>query len=388
MRTPANRRDGRNLKPRLAILAVVLAAAFAPVFLRQATLVPHAPGVFHDGPSDYGTAPPLSVQDPWASVWMEMPLARLVREEVREGRPPLWNPHTACGMPLAAGLHAQAFSPVRWPLFLNPRPEFWDLFFLARLLAAGLLAALLCRHLGMGPPAALAGGCGYMLGGYLIAYLNVFHLDVDVFMPGLILCLARTAAGAGVGWSVGAALIWAQMLLGGNPQAAAVDFGFAVLFVFVLTRRQGGWIRQMTPLGWLVPVLIGSALAAPLLLPFAEFFKSAFHVHQENVGAWWGGTILPWQGFPAVVVPTSFGPVFKPQGFAVQALLPYMGLSVPLLAVQGIGWGSPVARRVSWLLAAVVVLELAKIYGVPPLSWLGRLPGLGLIVWRYWRRWA
>ncbi len=367
----------RRLAAVIAFLVLALVAAYPPVFLGRETLVPHAPGVLFSGPYGYGEPPPQTVLDPWGTVWEEMPLARVVRDQVRRGLAPLWNPWTACGTPLAAGMHSEAFSPVRWPLIAFPAPRAWDAYFLARLLAAGILAALLAMELGTGAAGAAAAGLGYMLGGYLTLYLNLFHLDVDIFLPGLLLCLNRVLGGGGVWWSVGLALATAQMLLGGNPQAALVDFAFAAAWAAALPRGKSG--RSAGPAA--LAAGTGAALALPLLIPFAEFFRRAFHVHGAQAGAWWGGTVLPWQGWPALVVPLSFGPRLAPVDFHVQGLLPYVGVGALLLSFQGAGWGSPAARRLGWLMAAVCALELAKIFGLPPLGYLGTLPGLNLVVW-------
>ena len=72
-RDPA--RAARRVAPAAAgFLAVVLAAVFLPVLTRDATLIPYAPGAYHDGPYGYpGPAPAQSVLDPWGSVWIEKP---------------------------------------------------------------------------------------------------------------------------------------------------------------------------------------------------------------------------------------------------------------------------------------------------------------------------
>ncbi len=362
----------------LLIPAGLLAVLFAPVVLRKATLVPHAPGVYHTGPMGYENAPPQCVQDPWGTVWTEIPLARVVRSQAARGLAPLWNPYTACGTPLAAGMHSQAFSPLRWPVFLNPSPVVWDFFFLFRLLAAGVLMMLLCGALGMGPAGAVAGGCAYMLSGYMVSYLNLFHLDVDAVLPGLLLSIVRLAGGGGALWSAAMTGFVAQMLLGGNPQAALVGLAFAGAFAWTLGWRRG--VKGLAGrLAW--PALAGLALAAPLLLPFAELFLLSFHVHSADTGTWWGGTVLPWQGLPALLVPLSFGRIFAPEGFPVQALIPYAGAGTLMLAIQGLGWGPRLTARIGWFMGAVALLELGKIFGMPPLNWLGGLPGFGMNVW-------
>jgi hypothetical protein len=378
----AGRRGRFSAREKAVLVAVpllLLLAVFRGVLGGGQTLLPHAPGVFYDGPAGYRMEPDPCVMDPWGMMWEEVPLARVVHGQVVRGIPPLWNPWSACGMPLSASLCAEAFSPVRWPLLAHPTPRAWDFFLLARLFITGVLAAALALELGTGLAGALVAGISWMLGGYLVFYLNLFHLDVDAFLPGLLLCLIRVLRGGGTGWRLGLAGTVAQTLLGGNPEAALLASVLALAWLAEYCRDDRR-ARSRLPAVALC-VLAGAALALPLYLPFAEFFFNAFHIHGKGSGVWWGGASLPPAGWPAFLVPLSYGPVFRPVNFAMPAMVPYAGVGVVLLAFQGVGWGAGAARRLGYLSAVVAVLELAKIFGVPPVSWLGTLPGFGLIVW-------
>jgi hypothetical protein len=360
-----------------AVLAAALALAFFPVVAGKQTLLPHQPGVMSDGPYLYpGPRPIPAVFDPASSALNDLPVTRLISEYWRRGKPPLWNPYVGCGAPILAKLDSASCSPMRLPLYLYPVPAVWNAFYLGRLLLAGGLTFHLGRALGLAAVPALGAGIAYMLGGYLVLSLNLHHLDVDVVLPGLLLAVDRLIAVPSILALAGCALFFWQMCLGNNPQPLVVGFLFmAALAALRMARLPAKTARRR---GILVALGLAAGGAGALFqwLPFMEFLSRAWHAHVPG-GARSAAGSLPLSS--ALDLPGFWAAKWcDPPAFY------YAGLLVCLLACAGAarligmrGAPSRAGRDAVALLAVVVALELAKIFGAPGLGALAFLPVIG-----------
>ena len=105
---------------------------------------------------------------PWDLPGYHLPLAYYVASSFREGRLPLWDPYTYCGMPFYGNLQAQVFYPPMWisvwaanwlgPVKLQNILE-WQVAIHAFL--GGVFCFWLLRKMGLQPGAALFGGILY-----------------------------------------------------------------------------------------------------------------------------------------------------------------------------------------------------------------------------------
>lgn len=79
--------------------------------------------------------------DPYAGAQQAEPDYALEHDiVVREKTAPIWNPYQAFGLPLAAGLIAQPYSPFSWIAVIWNTARGHDLFVMVRLFAAGIFA--------------------------------------------------------------------------------------------------------------------------------------------------------------------------------------------------------------------------------------------------------
>lgn len=117
----------------------------------------------------------------------------LVGRILRDGRLPIWDPHTMGGFPLMAAMQAGVLYPLTWPAaFLSPGP-FWTLTVLLHLILAGLFAFGWLRHgLKVGPGAAFVGACVFMLSGYLLTRVLGGHISQVSSYPWIAAVLWRT----------------------------------------------------------------------------------------------------------------------------------------------------------------------------------------------------
>jgi hypothetical protein len=175
---------------------------------------------------------------------------------------PLWNPYIEGGRPFLANMQSAVFSPFSWPAYVLP--FWWSL---------GLIGALKLWVPAFGT-FLLARALGQRIGGSLLAGLvagfGLFHVvwlawplsSVWAWLPWVLLLTDRVVRRPSGPAIAGLALVVAFQYAGGHPETSF--HVLAVAFLFALLRRWQG-------IGWFLGgVAAGSALAAVVLVPFAE----------------------------------------------------------------------------------------------------------------------
>lgn len=214
-------------------------------------------------PSSSLSSSRLVLSDP---VWQFVPWLRLAREELLAGRLPLWNPHQDGGVPLLGNMQSSLGSPLVWPVLLMGVSSGWNLSLLLRLLLALAGTYAWLRDLGRSPLASSLGAVGFSLSGPFVAWLEHPHTITVAAVP-LLLLFAGRAARRGTGRDLaGLALATYLVLAGGHPETQLMAALLAAGVVLVESQR-----RRLLPS--LSGALCGAGLAAPLLLPFLEYFR-------------------------------------------------------------------------------------------------------------------
>src|SRR4029453_14682508 len=212
----------------------------------------------------------------------------VVRESLREGAFPLWNPHFRCGEPLLATAVSGPFAPTQWPVLLLPWP---DGFAWSALLRFGLMwagAYRLGRALRLGRGVALGLAVSFS---FLPAFLFHFqqpHATVAVWVPWMLLAGERLARAAprGTRAALRAALPIAGLelvVLSATHAQAAFNFSFASALYLMLRLPLRPWrtgaIARAAGAGAL---LLGLALGAPLVIPFLELLRESSTVVERR----------------------------------------------------------------------------------------------------------
>ena len=197
------------------------------------------------------------------------PLLVEVAQQWKTGHFPAWNPHLACGAPLAANPNAGVFLPdaVLVPLF-GGWLEGVKILLLARLLFVSLAAYAALRATRISPAGAWLAAAAVSLSGPVATTLSSFpaHLfGAIVFLP-LAAAGARLSDGsAGRNTFAASALLFALAILSGSPEIAVQA---AILYLICSAARP--WLRS---LGRAVLALFcGTLIAAPLLVPAAGLY--------------------------------------------------------------------------------------------------------------------
>jgi hypothetical protein len=299
---------------------------------------------------------------------------------------PWWNPYEGAGAPLAGEMQSAALFPLTI-LTLIPNGQLYEHMLLE--IVAGTSTFLLLRRLSVSPWASVVAGVAFALNG-TFAWLSHASVNPVAFLPllllGIEMAYAASIAGRRGGWWL-IAVAGALSFYAGFPEVAYID---ALLAIGWLGWRCGRLRRQRlrallgkTAAGAVAGVL----LSAPLLVAFLGYLDQA-EVGQHE-GGYYGSVHLPAEALPQLLLPYVYGPIF---GFTDPELVltgtwgkmgGYLSTSLLLFGLFGVASRGRGGLRV--LLAAWIVLALARMYGAPVLGdVLGVIPGMSEVAfYRY-----
>lgn len=204
---------------------------------------------------------------------------------LRNGHFPLIDPWRAGGQPLAGNMNAAPFYPDN-VLYLVGSP-FWALnaHFWIHLLLAPLAFFWLGRAWGLRREAAWAAAACYTASGFLLSHLNFYNLIAAAALgPALIAaCLDFASPGRRRGLLAAAvAVLWALLLLGGDPLFALLSFLLAAAGLAAVWRERSGgaWRGSQGPLALLAAAFAcGTLVALPQLVEFLRILPLSFRGH-------------------------------------------------------------------------------------------------------------
>ncbi|MEO8198515.1 MAG: hypothetical protein ABI689_17515, partial [Thermoanaerobaculia bacterium] len=291
-------------------------------------------------------------------------------EALRHFEFPLIDPARAGGQALAGNLNALPFYPDNLLLLGGGRGSaaprtLWALnahFWLHWFLALGA-AFWMGRAFGLAPPSAWMGATAYAFSGYFASQLNLYNtVAAAALAPALVAAFLETAPGKSPATVrrglLFAALVWALLLLGGEPLLALL----ALLAAVGALAMVGGARAFTARLG--LALAAGTLLAAPQIVEMARILTLSFR-NYSGPGASQAivGSFRP-AHFADLAWPFFFGrpslsEVFAPQqfdGFPALLFTLYPGLLALALAVVGMivglragggdgGAGGPSGRR-------------------------------------------
>lgn len=330
----------------------------------------------------------------------------LARASLGRGELPLWNPYEFAGMPFLAGGQSGALYPFGAIFYLLPVERAYGPFLALHIFLAGAFAHLLARVLGARPGAAAIGAFAFAFCGFLIvSFTWPMVVSAAVWLPLLLAVVELIVRAAERGCRptrpfalalVGSVALASQLLAG----HLEISFyaGFSLLFYAVGRLllgpiRQRAWRRAAVALAALAAMaLLGPALAAVQLLPFAELLGQNFRRGFVDLPTVLSYALPRWQAITFVVPdffgnpshhgflslldrrwqavgPNALGQPTDPPGTIwwgspknyVEATA-YLGILPPLLATVGL-----LARRSrpGLILAALALVSLALAFGSP-----------------------
>jgi len=213
------------------------------------------------------------------------PMKQAQAEAWRHGWFPVIDPYRAGGQPLSGNPNAVPFYPTN--LLYLKGSTFWALnaHFWVHLLLAPFAFFWMARSWGLAREPAWAAALCYVVSGFYLSHLSFYNLIAAATLaPAFIAACLDFAAGRRRRWMAPLiALLWALLLLGGDPLMAALAglLGGTAL----LATWGSGWRARRERPGWGEPLLfaatigVGTLLAWPQISEFLRILPLSFRGH-------------------------------------------------------------------------------------------------------------
>lgn len=357
---------------------LLLLLVYAPVFFGGKSLYPYTPG----RPNNQ-VVPNASIQkhlsvggtyyDEGASDWIEIPMIEEMGDSLRRSESLLWDSYSGLGLPVVPNSSAATTAPFSIIPVMFQSDRAWDVMYVLRIWFMMFFTYAFLRELWICHSTAFLTGGLFGLCGYCMYHMNMFHFNVDAFLPCLMFVTARYRKKQSF-WRFGfLAFTAGMMMLGGNPQNLITGTALAVLFFFVQIWQESGEWKEKTAacVKYCLAYFVAALGTMYFWLPFLELFQYGFNYHTNDSGLFSIPlTHLLGLLFPGIYV--SSGAFF--------VYLCYVGVGVLPVILLFTNWKDK-ARRVFFVF---VILYLLKLTGCPLLQWIGHLPVLGLVYyWKY-----
>ncbi len=298
------------------------------------------------------------------------------------GHIPWWNPYEGVGAPLAGEMQSGAFFPLTLVLAV---PQGVLVLQLVVEAVTGWSTYFLVRRLGVGRTMATAAGVAFALCG-TYAWLAHAPIRPVALLPLCLLGVERAIEAAREhrpgGWRL-LAVALALSVLAGFPETSLVDGVFVAWWAALRLVGPGRAVWRASLARLAGGVVAGAALAAPLLVAFADYLPYGYvGAHNGSVAR----ASLPSVGLTQLVLPYSLGPVF---GFHLPAGVPdtitgtwaYVGgfLSATVVAAALVGVVGRRLRALRLGLGGWIAVSLLRTFGFPPVvHLLASVPGIRL----------
>lgn len=363
----------------ILVLAVVLLAAFYDVIFLNKTLTTNAivKGTLPSGP--YGVKNERIYdkhsKDPGPFAWHHEPAAILNRESFRAGEWPLWNPYNATGTPNAADMQAGSFTPMPFLFYLFPNQLGWDMFFLMRLFIAGLFTYLFTRLLKISIAGSLVAAIGFMLSSYLVSYITMNHLNVEIMLPVIMYFTQRLLLFDDKFSYIGLPLSISLSVTGGMPESTVMIMFLAISYFLFSLYKKSNWLPLLVK--YILFLGIAALTSAVTWLPFLEYERLSWNIHHDLVGGW----SLPLKSTIAILIPNYFGsPRQNWAGFPVSKIGSFLSTSLLMLAV-GVKRDLKNNRYIIFFL---IILFLITLKSLGFFNFFGQLPLINkVIIYKY-----
>jgi hypothetical protein len=330
-----------------------------------------------------GLAPTSNVHDPGATWWQWEPAGAFLRNSIADRELPFWDPYVGAGTPSMANLTpAFFFPPYFLMVLLGNTAILKNTYFLLLLLIAGAFTYLLLRRHAMSPLSALGGAVTYMFCGDLVTNMSSFIGQASACLPVVLFVTSYYVDRPSWRRAGVLALVYAMVALSSFPPILLGIFGFACLYVVAAAPV---WRHAEDPAvaGTLARFAVGATaalcIAAVYYLPAILAARECPQVAAAYHGA--GSVSLRKEAALQLIDPVLMGgeqtlvpaPVTGPLGH-----LHYVGIIAMLLAF-GVPLRQDKRRPLVGVAFVVGLCVLLKLLGVPPIQWLGLLPGLRAI---------
>jgi len=190
-----------------------------------------------------------------------------VREALRAGEWPLWNPLVGAGEPLLGNPQSQALQPLTWLTLPLTTPGAVNATDALRVLIPLVFFFLFLRRQGLSEAPALWGSLAYSLAGFLQGWLGWPLAGSAAFLPLLLYAVVMVDERGERRDVALCTLAGAAVLLVGHPETELYVFAIAAAFALARLRARPAGRRLTLVRSWALAGVVALGLAAPALLP-------------------------------------------------------------------------------------------------------------------------
>jgi hypothetical protein len=300
------------------------------------------------------------------------PMKHVVREAVRSGEFPYWNPLFSCGAPLAANPVYELFYPPQWLVYLLPFHFGVQLHIWLHFAIAAIGIFLLLRRLGASPAAAVFGSIAFVFCGSYLSLSSRLPLLFSIsWLPLVLLLTLRFLENRSGPRLLALSSVMAMQFIIGEPsvviQTWGLIAGWAVLRVFGSTSWKTESKRLAIGIG--IAAVAAILLGSVQLLPAIDFARDTVRARSFDfriVSSWSTPPIrLVELIFPGVlrhtaaangdaVIKTIYA--FRNDAYLIEI---YAGAVVVLLALAGLFAGV----RGRWIFSGTMTAALILAIG-------------------------
>lgn len=294
-----------------------------------------------------------------------LPNQEFLRQSIRSGTFPLWNPYIYSGVPFAANMQSAVFYPFTYVyLLLDYR---WMLVFntVAHTALAGIFMYLFARELGRSRTGAVVSGLAYSLNGnFLLRYAFPSHFNSYVWLPLLLLACAKRDLKLWKAWLLGGIAISLQ-LFAGHPQFLLYGLVISGLCaVFAEDRKR--WISVLIGAGAVSAALAAIQLVPTILLSRESVRAAAFRAPGLDYGWAMANSIHPWD-FLVMLIAPQWNAYFTPSVGDPHIVGFYFGPVLLLCAALAFRARSAAWRCSAALLVLGTLLSLGRYFPLYPM---------------------
>lgn len=287
----------------------------------------------------------------------------VVRESLRSGRLPLWEPNIFGGFPFLAQPQQNTFYPPNWINLIAPVRIGVSLYMVFHVWLAAFGMYLFTRSMGGRRLPSVLAGIGFAFGGLLAGRLWAGHQPVYavfIWTPMMLVALAWAVDRKSWLAAVIAGVPFALSLLAGHiPSFLYVGIVWAAFAIYLFISQPGN--RMGVARAAIVAGVVGLALAAVQLVPFLQFSATSGRVAEADF-EFATDYSLPPAHLITLIIPEFFGEPLRVGYWSVptfEELTYYAGL----LAVLGIILALRRPNRLTWFYIVLIVLGLGLALG-------------------------
>ncbi len=239
-------------------------------------------------------------------VRQQIPWRKLVIDEFKAGKIPLWNPFNFSGTQLSGNIQAGAFYPFNLIFFVLSFPAGWSVLIILEPLLAGIFLYIYLRSLNLAPAASLFGALAWSYSGYNVSWLTwgtITH--VSLWLPLMLLSLDKIIM------RTSGLFRWMALLILSGSFAFFAGHAQVALYIYLLSFIYAIWkvipkfnLKNIFIL--LVSTVMVLVFTSVQWVPFLGVVLSSSRI--DEAANWLkSGWFLPWEHLTQFVAPDFFG---------------------------------------------------------------------------------